>query len=130
MISSTAKTQDAANTARHTVGDLANTASRVVDSTREFANNAFDQADNKVREFSSHIDPTVNMLASKAQQLAQQSFDMASEAKDRAQQSLRRATSATTHYVAEQPLRSVLIAAAVGAGVALLISAARNRDSY
>ena len=130
MIFSTAKTQDTANTARHTADDLANTATRAVDSTREFANNAFDQADSKVREFSTSIDPTVNMLAAKAQKLAQQSYDMASEAKERAQQSLRRATSATTHYVSEQPLKSVLIAAAVGAGVALLISATRNRDGY
>ena len=130
MIFSTAKTQDTANTARHAADDLANTATRAVDSTREFANNAFDQADSKVREFSTSIDPTVNMLAAKAQKLAQQSYDMASEAKERAQQSLRRATSATTHYVSEQPLKSVLIAAAVGAGVALLISATRNRDGY
>ena len=130
MIFSTAKAQDTTNTARHATDDLANTATRAVDSTREFANNAFDQVDSKVREFSTNIDPTVNMLASKAQKLAQQSFDMASEAKERAQQSLRRATTATTHYVSEQPLKSVLIAAAVGAAVALLISATRNRNEY
>lgn len=130
MIFSTAKTQDATNTARNVTDDLANTATRAVDSTREFANNAFNQVDSKVREFNNNIDPTVNMLASKAQKLAQQSYDMASEAKERAQQSLRRATTATTHYVSEQPLKSVLIAAAVGAGVALLISATKNRDEY
>lgn len=130
MIFSSSKTQDTANTVRNASDDLTNSASRAVDATREFANTALDQADSKVREFSSNIDPTVNMLASKAQKLAQQSFDMASEAKDRAQQSLRRATTATTHYVSEQPMRSVLIAAAVGAGVALLIAASRNRDRY
>lgn len=130
MIFSSSKTQDTANTVRNASDDLTNSASRAVDATREFANNTLDQADSKVREFSSNIDPTVNMLASKAQKLAQQSFDMASEAKDRAQQSLRRATTATTHYVSEQPMRSVLIAAAVGAGVALLIAASRNRDRY
>lgn len=130
MIFATTKAQDATNTVRNAGDDLANTASRAVDSTREFANSAFDQADSKVREFASNIDPTVNMLALKAQKLAQQSFDMASEAKDRAQQSLRRATTATTHYVSEQPLKSVLIAAAVGAAVAIVISATRNRDRY
>lgn len=130
MIFSPSKTQDSANTVRHTGDDLANTATRAVDATREFANSALDQAQNKVREFNSNIDPTVNMLASKAQKLAQQSFDMASEAKDRAQQSLRRATTATTHYVSEQPLKSVLIAAAVGAAVALLIAATTKGDRY
>ena len=130
MIFSPSKTQDSANTVRHTGDYLANTATRAVDATREFANSALDQAQNKVREFNSNIDPTVNMLASKAQKLAQQSFDMASEAKDRAQQSLRRATTATTHYVSEQPLKSVLIAAAVGAAVALLIAATTKGDRY
>lgn len=130
MIYSSSKTPENTNTFRSATDDLAKSASRAVDSTREFAHHALDQADSKMREFSSNIDPTVNMLASKAQKLAQQSFDMAAEAKDRAQQSLRRATSATTHYVSEQPLKSVLIAAAVGAGVALLIAATRNRDRY
>lgn len=130
MIFSASKTQDAANTTRTASEDLASTASRTLDSTREYANDALDKAEGKVREFSSNIDPTVNMLASKAQKLAQQSFDMASEAKERAQQQLKRAAGATTQYVSEQPLRSVLIAAAVGAGVALLISATRNRDRY
>lgn len=130
MIFSASKTQDAATTARTASDDFANTADRAVESTRDFANDALDKAQSKVREFSSNIDPTVNMLASKAQKLAQQSFDMASEAKERAQQQLKRAAGVTTQYVSEQPLRSVLIAAAVGAGVALLISATRNRDRY
>jgi len=127
MIFSASKTQDAANIASD---DLANTATRALDSTRNYANDALDKAESKVREFSSNIDPTVNMLATKAQKLAQQSFDMASEAKERAQQQFKRAAGATTQYVSEQPLRSVLIAAAVGAGVALLISATRHRDRY
>lgn len=124
------KTQEAANTVRNASDDLANSATRAIDSTRDFAKDALDRADSKVREFNSNIDPTVNMLAAKAQKLAQQSFDMAAEAKERAQQSIRRAAGATTHYVSEQPLKSVLIAAAVGAGVALLIAATRNRDRY
>lgn len=127
MIFSASKTQDVANTASD---DLADKAGRALDSTREFANDALDRAETKVREFNSNIDPTVNMLATKAQKLAQQSFDMASEAKERAQQQIKRAAGATTQYVSEQPLRSVLIAAAVGAGVALLISATRHRDRY
>lgn len=127
MIFSASKTQDVANTASN---DLADKAGRALDSTREFANDALDRAETKVREFNSNIDPTVNMLATKAQKLAQQSFDMASEAKERAQQQIKRAAGATTQYVSEQPLRSVLIAAAVGAGVALLISATRHRDRY
>lgn len=121
-------TQDAAPTLRHASDELLQTASHALDSTRSHANDALDKAEGKVRELRGNVDPMVDMLASKAQKLARQSLDIAAEAKDRAQQSLSRAAGATTRYVAEQPLRSVLIAAAVGAGVALLISSARTRN--
>jgi len=105
---------------RQASDDVLNTAGRAVDSTREFANDALDKAENKVRELRGSVDPFVDMLASKAQKLARQSLDMASEAKHHAQQSL--------SHVSEQPLRSVLIAAAVGAAVALLVSSTRHRN--
>ncbi|WP_411877340.1 hypothetical protein [Polaromonas sp. YR568] len=121
-------TQTAANTARQTSDELLQTAEKAVDSTRSYANNALDKAENKVRDLRGSVDPVVDMLASKAQHLARQSLDLAAEAKERAQRSLTNASAATSRYVADQPLRSVLIAAAVGAGVALLIASARNRS--
>lgn len=121
-------TRDATSAAHQTSEELLGGASRAVDSTREYANDALDKAENKVRELRGQVDPMVDMLASKAQKLARQSLDMASEAKHRAQQSLSHAAGATGRYVSEQPLRSVLIAAAVGAAVAMLISATRHRN--
>lgn len=121
-------TRDAAAAAHQTSAALLDSASRSVDSTREYANDALDKAESKVRELRGQVDPMVDMLAAKAQKLARQSLDMASEAKHRAQQSLSQASAATGRYVSEQPLRSVLIAAAVGAAVAMLISATRHRN--
>jgi ElaB/YqjD/DUF883 family membrane-anchored ribosome-binding protein len=121
-------TRDTTDALHHASDEALTGASKAIDSTREYANSALDSAQNKVRGIRDQVDPMVDMLANKAQNLARQSFDMASEAKHRAQQSLNQASAATSRYVAEQPLRSVLIAAAVGAGVALLISAARHRD--
>lgn len=121
-------TRDAASTAHQASDELLGGAHRAVDSTREYANDALDKAENKVRELRGQVDPMVDMLAAKAQKMARQSLDMASEAKHRAQQSLSQASAATGRYVSEQPLRSVLIAAAMGAAVAMLISAARHRD--
>lgn len=106
--------------------DILQTAGKAIDSTREHANDALDKAESKMREFRGNVDPMVDMLASKAQKLARQSLDMASEAKDRAEKSLKQAADATTRYVSEQPMRSVLMAAAVGALVALLVSTSRN----
>lgn len=122
-------TRDPVSAAQQTSDDMLAGASRAVDSTREYANDALDKAESKVRELRGQVDPMVDMLASKAQKLARQSLDMASEAKQRAQQSLSHAAGVTGRYVSEQPLRSVLIAAAVGAAVAMLISATRHRDN-
>lgn len=119
--------RDTSTTLHQAADESMGKASRAIESTRDYANNTLDTAQSKMRDLRGQIDPMVDMLASKAQHLARQSFDMAAEAKQRAQQSLHQATAATSRYVAEQPMRSVMIAAAVGAAVALLISASRNR---
>jgi ElaB/YqjD/DUF883 family membrane-anchored ribosome-binding protein len=128
----TSASREASAAVRQASDDLLQGAGKVVDSGREYANRALDHAEDKVRELRGDVDPLVDMLASKAQKLARQSLDMAAEAKDRAQQSLSRYAQVTTRYVAEQPVRSVLIAAAVGAAVALLVSSRlhRKHDRY
>lgn len=119
--------RDATAAGHQTVDEASSAAHRALDSTREFANSALESAEGTVRGLHSRVDPMVDKLAEAAQKLARQSLDMASEARQRAQQSLNQASAATSRYVAEQPLRSVLIAAAVGAAVALLVSASRER---
>lgn len=113
---------------RQASDDLLQTAGKTLDSTREHANSALDKAESMMRELRGNVDPMVDMLATKAQKLARHSLDLASEAKDRAEQSLRRAAGVTTRYVSEQPVRSIVIAAGVGAAVALLVSASRHRN--
>lgn len=120
--------RDAVPAMRKASDDMLESAGKALDSTREHANFALDRAESKVRELRGSVDPMVEMLASKAQKMARQSLDMASEAKERAEKSLKHAADATTRYVSEQPMRSVLMAAAVGAAVALLVSASRHRN--
>ena len=108
--------------------DMMSSAAKALETTREHANNALDKAEGKVRELRGSVDPMVEMLASKAQKMARQSLDLASEAKERAEKSLRQAADATTRYVSEQPMRSMLVAVTVGAAVALLISSSRQRN--
>lgn len=119
---------DAAPAMRQASDELLRTAGNAADSTRDYANVALDKAESRLRELRGSVDPVVDMLTSKAQKLARHSLDLASEAKYRAERSLKNASRATTRYVADQPLRSVLIAAAVGATVALLISYSRHRN--
>jgi ElaB/YqjD/DUF883 family membrane-anchored ribosome-binding protein len=54
---------------------------------------------------------------------------MAAEARDQAQRSMHRYADATTRYVAKEPVKAVLIAAAVGAALALLAASVRNHRS-
>lgn len=74
------------------------------------------------------VDPWVDRVSTTARQLARHSADLASQAGHQAQASWNRYADVTTGYIARQPMRSVLIAAAVGAGVALLLAATRQRS--
>ncbi len=81
------------------------------------------------RRWTGRAEPLVGQLSSRAQQLARQGMDLAANAGARAQESWARYADVTTGYVVRQPVRSVLVAAAVGAGLALLITASsRRRD--
>jgi ElaB/YqjD/DUF883 family membrane-anchored ribosome-binding protein len=79
------------------------------------------------RRWPDRMDPLVNRVSSSARQWARQGADMASQAGHMAQASLNRYADATTGYISRQPVRSVLIAAAVGAAVSLLLAAGRKR---
>ena len=76
--------------------DARGLASQALESTREFANHAFDRAGSRFR-------------------------DLRSGAGDYAQ--------ATTRYIAEEPVKSALIAAAVGALVAGIVIAMRRSNT-
>jgi ElaB/YqjD/DUF883 family membrane-anchored ribosome-binding protein len=77
-----------------------------LESTREFANQALERAGEKVRDLRYGVKDLANRGVSSVGEYAH----------------------ATTRYVAEQPLKSALIAAAIGAAVAALVLAMR-RDS-
>lgn len=114
--------------ARQTADGMLKSADRAIDATRAYANNALDTADEKMHALQSKVEPALDKLTVKAQALAQQGMDMAGQAKDKARESLSHYSEATSRYVSDKPMQSVLIAAAVGAAVAILVSAAYNRS--
>ena len=109
---------DAMENIRQTSDAMMQTAGQTVNSTAEYASDAIH----------SRIDPVVDKMAVTAQKLAKQSMDMASDAKEYAQHAMNRASKVSTQYVSEQPVRSVLMAAAVGAAVAVLITSMRSNN--
>ena len=112
---------------RQAVDGLANSADKAIDSTRNYANHALDVADEKINKLRSGVQPALEKFSHEAEHYAHQGIDMAMHARDKARESLSQYTAATGRYVADKPVQSVLIAAAVGAAVALLVSSARNR---
>jgi ElaB/YqjD/DUF883 family membrane-anchored ribosome-binding protein len=121
-------------TAQQNVNQAANSltqsADKAIDSTRNYANHALDVADEKMHNLRNGVQPVLEKLTRKAEDYAHQGMDMAVNAKAKARESLSHYGAVTTRYVADKPVQSVLIAAAVGAAVALLVSSARNRRQY
>lgn len=103
----------------HSYGDDARGAtSHALDTTRQFANQAIERAGETVRD-----------LRYGMKDLASKSATGVSEATAAAQRQIGQYAQATGRYVSEQPVKSALIAAAVGAAVAALVLAwRRNRD--
>lgn len=89
-----------------------------LDSTKQLASQAIERAGETVRD-----------LRYGVKDLASKSATSVSEATAAAQRQLGHYAQATGRYVSEQPVKSALIAAAVGAAVAALVLAwRRNRD--
>lgn len=112
--------------------DARQTANDAIDSTRAYAQNAVNAAGEKVRDLRRDVEPTVEQLAARVQQAVQRGLDAASTTSARAQRRLEQAADVTGRYIADQPVRSVLVAAAAGAAITALIVLAsrRSRDDY
>ncbi len=122
---------NAAKTASQLADDARQTASEAIDSTRAYAQNAVNAAGEKVRDLKRDFEPSVEQLAARVQQAVQRGLDAASTTSARAQQRLEDAASVTGRYISNQPVRSVLVAAAAGAAItALIVLASRSRDDY
>ena len=104
-------------------------AEEAVESSRDYAHSAISRADRKARALRASLDPAIDQIANKAQVLARRGKGLAVDASARAQQRFNQYSDMTSRYVAEQPMKAVLIAAAAGAVIAaLLVSSRSHRD--
>ena len=101
-----------------------------VESSHSFANDQFDRAHDKVRDLRSTVEPAIDRFATRAQELANRGIHAASDATAKVQKQINHYADATGKYVAEQPVKSVLIAAAAGAALAALVIAARLKKFF
>ncbi len=95
--------------------ELRNSAESAYDQGREYANDSLGRVSDKVRDLRRDLEPAVDQLRYRARRAARQGIDAAGEARDRTRETVEHYTDVTGRYVADQPVRSVLIAAAAGA---------------
>ncbi|MDM0038098.1 hypothetical protein QTH89_16840 [Variovorax sp. J22G21] len=118
-------------TASQLADEARETANDALESTRAYAQNAVNAAGEKVRGLRGQVEPAVEQLANRVQQAVQRGLESASKTSARAQRQIEQAADVTGKYISDQPVRSVLIAAAAGAAIAaLLVLATRRRDDY
>jgi ElaB/YqjD/DUF883 family membrane-anchored ribosome-binding protein len=117
-----------AKNASQLADELRDAAKDAVESTRAYAQNAVDATGQKVRQLRDNAEPTVEQLAARVQQAVQRGLEAASKTGARAQQRFGDAAQVTTRYISDQPMRSVLFAAAAGAALAALLALALRRD--
>ncbi len=118
--------RDGANAARELSADVLQSSEEAVENTRNFANHQLDRAHDKVRDLRGNVEPAIDRLAARAQDVATRGIHAASDASAKVQKQINHYAEATGKYVAEQPVKSVLIAAAAGAALAALVMAARR----
>jgi len=127
MPSSTSKTfgQPASN-----VGDTygsgtdaaARSAQHAIDSTA-------DSLSNKVDDLRSQAEPLMNKMSAQAEAAARKGIEAVRDGSQQLREKAQRATDSTVAYVKDEPIKSMLIAAATGAALMGLISLmGRSRD--
>lgn len=127
------KTSEAVNkvadTARNLTDGALQGAQSAVKATREAADSTMDKAAESVKEWRDGVDPAISDLAAKAQALAEKSINYCAHTSARLREQMDDCTDATTRYVRDQPGKSMLLAVATGAAIALFASAmTRRRD--
>ena len=99
---------------------------RTIETARRYANEALDRADAGVRSLREDVQPAIDALSARVQELAERGKALASQTSAQTREKLNEYSEKTSTYVAQQPLKSMAIAAAAGAALALLLG--RRRD--
>ncbi len=111
--------QGAADRAAHVADNYLSNAASAVEFTADSAKQGVNAMREKTENAAAH-------LGARAGDLAERGMNSARHAADRVSGTYNKYLEATTYYVAEQPVRAVLISAAVGATVAAIVLSSRS----
>ena len=116
------------HSAEKLIDDAANTTQEAADKTLRTASNVLDSASERLTAARSRAGEAIDSLNQRAHEYARVGLEKAGETRDRAKRQVQHAADVTSHYVEEQPLRSVAIAAGVDALTAAVLLMLRGRD--
>ena len=115
--------------AREMKDDVLKGVHNTVDAARDAANASMDKAEKGVEKLRSQVDPVISELAAKAQVMAERSIHYCADTSARMREKMDKCTEDATHYVKQQPGKSVVIAAVAGAALTVAAMALlRRRD--
>jgi ElaB/YqjD/DUF883 family membrane-anchored ribosome-binding protein len=97
-------------------------ADQAIRSTQRVANQALDGLAGSVQDLRQQAAPLLNRATEQASVLAQRGVDAVREGSRQVRDQAQRASDGTLHYVRQEPVKSILIAAAVGATLMALLS--------
>lgn len=121
-----------ASTAADKVGQYTDRAAlkaeQAIQSTKHAADAALDSLHGKVEDLRQTVPGAVGRAAAQVDDLAHRSIERARAASAQVRDQMHRAGDRTVNYIKDEPVKAVLIAAATGAAVALLMSWMRGSD--
>lgn len=105
-----------------TVDQAAGKADSAIRSTQRLANDALDGLSDGVNSASSRVSPLINRATEQATAFAQRSVDAVRQTSQQLRDKASQASDVTASYIRNDPIKSVLIAAATGAALMALVS--------
>lgn len=105
-----------------TVDQATGKADQAIRSTQRMANDALDGLSDSVHSASSRVSPLINRATEQATAFAQKSVDAMRQTSQQLRDKAMQASDTTASYIRNDPIKSVLIAAATGAALMALVS--------
>ncbi len=97
-------------------------ADHAIRSTQQVANDALDNLAGSVQDLRKQVAPILNRATEQASALAQRGVDTVRETSQQLRDKALRASDNTVNYIRDEPVKSMLIAAATGAALMALVS--------
>lgn len=124
------RASSAAATSEQMVDMAADKADQSVSSAKRIANETLDHLQDGIARVREGVPSAVARTASQVEEIARRSAERARELRDDVSHKVERATDQTVGYIKDEPVKAILIAAGVGAALALIIgSLSRSKRS-